>query len=134
MFSETSIEEFIRETEKDLLVAKQFLAMVKRRNGTIPLPSMEPVPAQIPLIKTHPQGGEYGANKRWLLAAIEKCPLEYTIYDIEKALVELGNPLERPVIQQAMSRFVSKGEVYVLKKGAGPKPSTYTKKDPFSAE
>ena len=126
--TESEIQEFIRQTEKDLQVAKEFLAMWRRRNAA--KPSMEPPRSvQTPLIPDAEGGrqGIYGANKQAILKAIQKCPEEYTIYDVEKALGELGSPLARPSISQAMSRLANNKDISLLRKGGGRKPAIYRK-------
>lgn len=128
--NESAIQSFIRQTEGDLKLAKEFLAMWRRRSGDAPMPSMEASKAvQAPLI---PSGekivqGEYGANKRAVLEAVEGCPTEYTIYDVEKVLAENGNPLLRPAISQALSRLSKDKHLTIHRKGGGRKPTVYRK-------
>jgi hypothetical protein len=126
--TEKDIREFITFTENDLRLAKEFLAMWTRRNGT----GFQTSPAmhQPPLIKDNAKTAdtnEYGASKRAILAAIEKCPTDYTLYDIEKVMAEQGTPMERGAISQALNRL-SKGRVIKqLRKGSGRNPAVYRK-------
>lgn len=128
--NESDIQSFIRQTESDLKLAREFLAMWRRRSGDAIMPSMQPSQAvQAPLIPATEkiEQGEYGANKRAVLQAIGSCPNEYTIYDVEKKLAENGNPLPRPAISQAMSRLSKDKQVAIHRKGGGRKATVYRK-------
>lgn len=127
--TEKEIVDIIKQTEKDLHIAKEFLSVWRRRNGAPSPASLEPArAAQPPLPVVHPAAnGDYGANKKLLLRAVELCPNEYTIYDVEKALVELGSPLKRAVVQQGVSRLAKAKAISVKTKGSGPRPTIYTK-------
>lgn len=131
--TEADIAEFIRQTEDDLKIAKSFLAMWKRRES---LPSVMSASqtAQMQLGqelagarngKPEDNGAEYGATKRRIVEAISKCPLEYTYRDVEQALIGLGHPLKRPMIQQGLSRLRSQKAITLLKAAAGPNPAIY---------
>lgn len=58
-------------------------------------------------------------------AAIDKCPEEYSVFDIESKLIENGTPMKRTAISQTLSRM--KDELTIKTKGAGRKPTIYMK-------
>ena len=131
--NEKDIQEFIRETEADLALAKDFLAMWQRRKSdtnTKTTASLAPAKAsQPPLI---PNGatdkqGDYGANKRAMLKAIALCPHEYTIYDVESKLTEIGSPMTREAVSQALSRLKRSNKISLHKPSAGRTPAIYRK-------
>ncbi len=131
--TEQEIVDFIKQTEEDLGLAKKFLAMWRKRNGSSNAPAMVPAKGvQTPLIQEGNNGeamraGDYGATKQAIMAAIANCPPRYTLYDVEKALAENGSRLAKPAIQQGLSRLAKRKEIVLLTKGAGRKPAVYQK-------
>lgn len=127
--TEQDIKNFIAQTENDLRVAKEFYAMWQRRNGAGAASSVAPQGVQPPLPIQQNGGPEsdYGANKRAVVAAIEKCPIKYSIYDVEKVLASEGHPLPRGAISQALNRLSKAGEIEQVEKGSGRRPAFYHK-------
>ena len=124
--NQKDIQEFIRQTELDLALAKDFMSMWTRRNGQA-APTMPNRNGQAELITQPRKQPEYGSSKSAIANGIAACPEQYTVLDIEKALVDLGTPLPRPSISQYMSRMVRENKVTVIKKGRGPHPALFKK-------
>ena len=129
--SEQEIVNWVKQTERDLRTAREFLDMWHRRNAANKPPTMEPPQAvQAPLLsesRGEENGADYGATKRALLAAIAKCPEQYTVYDVEKASAEAGALLTKAQIQQGLSRLAKHKQINIVKKGAGRQPAIYRK-------
>lgn len=124
------IDGVISELENDLQTAKRFKAMLERRNG---LPKTAPTErqkvVQTPLIKETQENRsvEYGATKQSVLKAIERCPEQYSINDIEKALKEDGVPIARSAISQVLTRMIKRNDISLFRQGVGRKPSIFKK-------
>lgn len=121
------IPKTLPQLEDDTKKAKDFLSVIRRRNGVEPATAS--TPAQRPLIPDQPKvvQGEYGANRKAVLKAITICPVEYTINDVEKALIESGVEITRTGISQALNRLSRKKEIIVLRQGAGRKATVFKK-------
>ena len=122
----SKLEDEGRRLQAELAAAKAFRpVLVKHEHGTTA--ATAPVLAQPPLIRTEENGDGYGAVMRNIRTAISRCPAHYSIYDVESALTQMGAPMQRDHISQALSRLARKNEIYLHKRGAGRVPSVYRK-------
>ena len=123
------LEAEILERQKAVEGAKAYLLSVLSRSPKVEPPSLSPEP----LLQFPPAGNaEYSENSSAIRAAIEACPPDYTIYDIEKILATRGMKMKRETVSQSLSRFRRQGKIAVKKPGAGRAPTIYTKEVPTS--
>jgi hypothetical protein len=122
----TRLESEIKTKQKDLEIARQFRSALPRFhafNGqALTAPQAE---KQIPLM---PEERSYGTVSDAVRSAIERCPVNYTIRDVERIVAETSLiDLSRNVISQVLHRLTRLGELKVLEKGRGRRPTLYTK-------
>lgn len=122
----TEMEITVKALNAELSAARAFRPFLAKRENE-PETATAPVPVQAALIPSTANGDGYGAVMRNIRAAIEKCPENYTVYNIETQLSALGVSIPREAISQAMSRLAKKGEVVVHERGSGRAPSIYRK-------
>lgn len=119
--SETQIQDFISQLQDDLSTAHKFLQMWRRRtNTTLPGEGEQP-----DLISNSQTGSSSIADQ--IRAAIEKCPQQYSVADVESALIADGITMKRTKISQTLSRFMEAGKIKVHEKGVGRKATIYKK-------
>ncbi len=119
--SEKQIHDFISQLQDDLSTAHKFLQMWRRRTNTT-MPVGEGQPELLSSLQT---GTSSIADQ--IRAAIEKCPQQYSVVDVESALIADGITMKRTKISQTLSRFMEAGKIKVHEKGVGRKATIYKK-------
>jgi hypothetical protein len=127
--NELEIQSFITQTEADLALARDFLAMWKRRNASQPMTAnvIQPsVVADLP-IPTRANVSDDSSNVDRVLAAIVHCPTDYALNDVEARMASIGHAMDRGSIAQALSRLGRSGRIRIKVRGIGRRPTLYTK-------
>ena len=120
-----SLEAEFSEQKRAIEAARTYLAYLQKSTSG---PALKPEPVALLLPLTPKSNGTKSEKTSHAIrSAIESCPTDYTIYDIESLLSERGKSIERTTISQIVSRLVSAGTVHVKQRGRGPKPSIFTK-------
>lgn len=137
--SDAFILESIRMLEEELASAKKYLAVYRRQHGisseeknTNPIPPKQPSSFLEGMIDSN-LDSKYGHVKAEILAAIERCPMEYTVQDIEAILTNDGKSPNKTVVSQWMTRLTKTGAVNRIREGAGRSPALYSKTKPYAA-
>lgn len=123
------LESELRQKQKDLDVAKRFRDAFPRLVSPEQAERSDaPSTAkQIPLVS---ENGAYGAVTDAVRAAIERCPVEYNIYDVETALNRHSlMDVERSLLSQVLHRLTKQGELHVREHGRGRRPTKFTKEE-----
>src|SRR5688572_23968085 len=102
--SEKQITDFIAQLRDDLATADKFLAMWRRRNQLPERPKGDTFPA----LGTNGDG-DYGDVAKIVRDAINKCPIQYNVNDVDSAVRAAGHHLSRETIGQALNRFARAG-------------------------
>lgn len=118
---ENQIQDFISQLQDDLSTAHKFLQMWRRRMNT-QLPGESQGQEQL-----IPDSSNGESASDLVRGAISKCPDQYSVLDVESALLASGIKMKRTKISQTLSRFMDAGKIFVHEKGAGRKVTIYRK-------
>ena len=120
----THLRSEVFQLEADIKAAKDFRKAFPRFMEDAP--TMQPVHVQVAPLIVLPETKSQ-SDSSIIRSAIERCPVDYTIYDIEKHVAEMGHAITRLKISQTMSDWARKEKVRVKVRGVGNSVATYTK-------
>ena len=119
------LEDHICRLDAELSAAKAFRpVLIKHEHGEAAAENSIPIQR---LLNGSAHKPEYGATVNAIKnAIIEKCPMEFSVYDVEQALSNRHPNISRESISQCLSRWRG-DKIQVKTPGAGRKPEIYTK-------
>jgi hypothetical protein len=118
-------EDHIRRLDAELSAAKALrLVLIKHEHGEAAAENSIHIQRHLNGLALRPgYGSTVNAIKN---AILEKCPEEFSIYDIEQALSDSRPDVSRESISQCLCRWRG-DKIQVKTPGAGRKPTIYTK-------
>lgn len=122
------VQSYIARLRKKIAAAEAFLASLEESDeqpamhGLAPRESAPPAEAN----GSATDEDNYGKNVKVVRATLEAAPRAFDVADIETLLSRKNTPLERGIISQTLSKMGKSGELEVVERGAGRRPSKYT--------